>query len=183
MTKITMKNVNRTLPVFTVKLPDYEELNKHLLNLIGQYREKYPEKETHTNLRAWRSNYDSHIKEDRFDYLISKGCELATIVTEEYFEEKNITYLPSAFWVAQFDEGNWARKHHHYPADWALTYYVDVDENSAPIIFQDELVVKPENGLMVIFPGFLEHRVTKTETPRTVCAMNLVKKLDIIEVD
>tara|TARA_Y100001970_G_scaffold215941_1_gene264322 strand:- start:342 stop:902 length:561 start_codon:yes stop_codon:yes gene_type:complete len=186
MPKINMMSVNRSLPVFKVIVDDHENLNKHLLDLVKEYRDKYPEKETHTNLRAWRSSYDTHINEDRFNFLIDQACELATVVSRSYFqqdEKLDEKYLPSAFWVAQFDEGNYARNHHHYPNDWAVTYYIDVDENSAPIVFEDELTVQPENGLMVIWPGFLKHRVPHTTSSRTVAAMNLVKKLDIIEVD
>ena len=68
MVAINTMHVKRKISVFTSKLPDYEDLNRNLLTLIKQYREKYPEKEEHTNLRgAWRSDYESHIKEDRFD--------------------------------------------------------------------------------------------------------------------
>ena len=181
MVAINTMHVKRRISVFTSKLPDYEDLNKNLLTLIKQYRDKYPEKEEHTNLRgAWRSDYESHIKEDRFDYLIDKACELASVITKQHSDyNSDVKYLPSGFWVGQYDKGNYARKHHHAPNDFACVYYIDVDENSSPIIFEDDLVVKPENGMIVMFPGFLNHRVTETKSPRTIAAMNLVKKLDI----
>ena len=174
---INTVQVKRKISVFTYKLPDHENLNRQLLTLIKQYREKYPEKEEHTNLRAWRSDYESHIKEDRFDYLIQKVCEVASLITKHHEDYKaEVDYLPSGFWVGQYDKGNYARKHHHAPNDFACVYYVDVDEDSAPIIFEDDLIVKPENGMIVIFPGFLNHRVAHTQSPRTIAAMNLIKR-------
>ena len=77
MIAITMSTVDKKVPVFTTYLPDYETLNPQLITLIKQFREKYPEREEHTNLRAWRSSYESHLQEDRFDFLIDKGCDAA----------------------------------------------------------------------------------------------------------
>ena len=34
-----------------------------------------------------------------------------------------------------------------------------------------------------MFPGDLNHRVEPTDSPRTIAAMNLVKKLDIVEIE
>ncbi len=178
MSKVTMRNVKKQQPVFTTILDNYENLNKHLLKLIASYREAYPKTEEHTNLRAWRSEYDTHCREEKFDFLIQECCALANSVTKSLYDETS-PFLPSGFWIAQYDEGNYARKHHHYPADWSAVYYIDVDSNSSPIIFEDNLSVAPENGMMVLFPGTLEHRVEPTKSPRTVAAMNIVKRLDI----
>ena len=182
MVAINTMYCEKRLPVFTSKLPDYENYNKQMLELIKQYREKFPEKEEHTNLRAWRSQYDAHIKESRFEHLIDKCCEFATTVSKHIWDS-DLVYLPSAMWVGQYDKGNYARKHHHAPNDFACVYYIDVDENSSPIIFEDELVLPPESGMIAMFPGDLNHRVEPTDSPRTIAAMNLVKKLDIVEIE
>ena len=182
MSKIIMQNVDKKIPVFTSILDDHISLNKHLLNLIDGYRKDRPEKEEHTNLRAWRSEYDTHIKETKFDFLIEECARMARVCSKEVYDE-SCPLLPSGFWVAQYDEGEYARNHHHWPADWSAVYYIDVDESSAPIIFEDNLSVTPKNGMLVLFPGTLRHRVPKTDSPRTVAAMNLVKRLDILEVD
>ena len=179
---ISMRNVIKKLPVYTAMLDDYENLNKHLMKLISSYREAYPKKEEHTNLRAWRSEYDTHIKEDKFEHLIEECSRMAKVVSDDFYDTSG-PLLPSGFWVAQYDEGEYARNHHHYPADWSAVYYIDVDERSAPIIFEDDVSVAPKSGMMVLFPGNMRHRVPKTDSPRTVAAMNLVKRLDILEVD
>ena len=180
MSAITMSTVDKKVPVFSTFLPDYETLNPKLITLIKQYREKYPEREEHTNLRAWRSSYETHLQEDRFDFIIQKGCDAAKCVAKEYWLAPDVHYLPSAFWMCMYEKGEYARQHHHYPSDVSIVYYVDVKDDSAPIVFEDSLTIQPKNGMMLIFPAWLQHRVLETESERIVIAMNLVKKLDII---
>ena len=107
----------KRLPVFTSKLPEYEDYNKHMLDLIKQYREKFPEKEEHTNLRAWRSQYDAHIKEDRFEHLIDKCCEFATFVSKNIWDA-DLVYLPSAMWVGQWCSNRSMGLYYDCPLAW-----------------------------------------------------------------
>ena len=79
------------------------------------------------------------------------------------------------FWSAEYTEGNYARKHGHYPSDWAVVYYIEVEENASPLRFADRLDVVPEEGMLVLFPGILEHRVKPTTGRRVCAAMNLHK--------
>ena len=50
-----------------------------------------------------------------------------------------------------------------------------VEENASPLRFEDRLDVQPEEGMLVMFPGILDHRVKPTEGRRVCAAMNLHK--------
>lgn len=59
--------------------------------------------------------------------------------------------------------------HNHYPCDVSAVYYVSVPEGSGALIFKSELnkydpkhvSFKPKPGMLVIFPGFVEHGVSR----------------------
>ena len=75
-------------------------------------------------------------------------------------------------WIAQYDKGDHAERHYHYPLDWSAVYYINVEDNASPIIFGEDVKVQPENNMMLLFPGWLNHRVPKTKSKRTLIAMN-----------
>ena len=78
-------------------------------------------------------------------------------------------------WIAQYDKGDHAERHYHYPLDWSAVYYINVEDNASPIIFGEDVKVQPENNMMLLFPGWLNHRVPKTKSKRTLIAMNFNK--------
>lgn len=45
----------------------------------------------------------------------------------------------------------------------------------SPIIFEGDLKVYPENGMLVLFPAMLHHEVPPTDARRTVISMNVDK--------
>ena len=50
MSKINMRSVNRSLPVFKVIIDEHENLNKHLLDLVKEYRD--------TSGKLWKTDVD-----------------------------------------------------------------------------------------------------------------------------
>ena len=72
-----------------------------------------------------------------------------------------------------YEGGDYTKKHFHFPSTFAAGIYIDVDENSAPIVFEDQLTVVPTSGSLVVFPALLEHQVPKTDSKRIVIAMNI----------
>ena len=65
-------------------------------------------------------------------------------------------------------------RHDHYPATVASAFYVSVPEGGGEIWFGDyhnkypdcgrEIVFKPEEGMFLLFPGHLEHFVTRNRS-------------------
>ena len=60
-------------------------------------------------------------------------------------------------------------RHHHYPADVAAVYYVSVPKGSGQLCFYHEynkfnphmIKYKPEEKTFLLFPGLLEHSVSR----------------------
>ena len=52
---------------------------------------------------------------------------------------------------------------------------MNVEKESSPIIFGENDEVYPKKDMMLIFPGWLNHRVPPTKGKRTVVAMNFFR--------
>ena len=76
-----------------------------------------------------------------------------------------------------YEDGESTQRHSHLPFDYSSCYYVDVEPDSAPIIFEkDLLTIQPENGMLLIWPSILEHEVPPTKGKRMGISMNIVNK-------
>lgn len=174
---INVQKVDKPCPVFTTKIPNYERVNKELKEYIEIHRHKYIGTKMSNLKTDWRSSFTMHeecpdliIKE-----LIDFSLDVSLKLSSYYQNDLSVPMYVDNFWIAEYSEGNYARKHGHYPADWAAVYYIEVEDNASPLCFEDRLDVMPEEGMLVMFPGILEHRVKPTKGRRVCAAMNLHK--------
>ena len=174
---IKVQKVERPCPVFTTTVPDYNRVNQELKEYIERHRHKYIGTKM-SNLKCdWRSSFLMHYEcpEPIIKELISFSLEVADTLSSYYQKDLSVPMYVDNFWIAEYEKGNLARKHGHYPADWAAVYYIEVEEDASPLCFEDRLDVHPEEGMLVMFPGSLEHRVKPTMGRRVCAAMNLYK--------
>lgn len=97
-------------------------------------------------------------------------------------------------WVNLHDEGGYNTQHNHAGAYLSCSFYLSVPEGSGDLVLIDPRpganlldlegketncksvkIITPKEGLLVIFPSWLEHRVEPHENiePRISTAMNL----------
>ena len=183
MNDYQQKSVLMALPVYTTKL-DID--NERLKKIILLHRKRYPETNK-SNVKAWHSDYKTHLKDFRFQPFIDEIINNIRRI-KQYdptfcgFAGFEKTLHLRDFWINMYD-GNGihhAVKHQHFPCPYAATYYVETEENSAPILFHGlkNLKIVPESGTLVVWPGFIYHSVPPTQGKRTVLAMNLLVKND-----
>tara|TARA_B100000287_G_scaffold80435_1_gene72814 strand:+ start:170 stop:742 length:573 start_codon:yes stop_codon:yes gene_type:complete len=166
-----------TLPVYRTIIPP-EDYN--LKEIIEDYRKENEEIAYRSNVKAWHSDWNTHKKDSRFQPIIDRAIDVCEYINREYI---NILLKLECyeFWAAQYQRTEYALPHRHYPVDWACVYYVELEDNSSPIVFLNDpsalegfpIAVKP--GMMLFFPGHMYHGVPPTQGKRTVLAMNLVK--------
>ena len=183
MNQIDSKNVLVSLPIYTQKL-DLD--NERLKEIIRLHRKRYPETND-SNVKAWHSDYKTHLKDFRFKPFIDEIIQSIKNI-KQYddsfcgFSGFEKTLHLRDFWINMYDanSGHHAIPHQHFPCPYAATYYVETEENSAPIHFHGLKTLKfvPESGTLVVWPGFIYHSVPATEGKRTVLAMNLLVKND-----
>jgi hypothetical protein len=182
---MNISKLDQNLSIFSITLDNYQELNQQLKEVIEEHRKLYPET-NNSNVKAWHSNWESHKDNPKFKLIVDKVLELCEVVSLEYFNRK-IQFECSNMWAIQYEKGEYAVKHSHYPSDFACVYYVDVEPGCSPIIFEEELEVFPQNGMLLIFPANLQHEVPPTDSKRIVISMNVdrigSRNMDVVKMD
>ena len=168
--------VVKQLPVFTTFLYDHNNINADLIKLIDQYQRSSPDGLKHsTNLNAWRTDYLTQNDTTDFNFLIKIILKFISSVNDSYFNDNQTQYECFNFWAMKYTEGDCAYKHNHYPADFSCVYYISVTDESSPIIFENKLKIQPKNGMLVLFPGCINHNVFPTKDKRIAFSANFNK--------
>ena len=134
------QHVYKAMPVFSTILADHVEFNKYLKQVILEHREKNPES-TKSNVKAWHSSWMTHQENPKFQPLVDRVCNACTFLSAGYFQCQSLEFVPFNFWAMMYEEGEHTIRHSHFPSDFSCCYYVDVDTESSPIIFDIEFSV------------------------------------------
>jgi hypothetical protein len=175
MGQINTSTIHKELPIFDTIIDNHDRINRYLSSLIDD-EQSNPEYASHeSNVKAWHTDYLLHLNNKKFEPIINLAIKFCEHVSSEYYSTEDLKYGCVNFWAMRYTKGNYAIKHNHFPADFSCVYYVDVKEKSSPIIFEDTHVVYPKNGMMILFPGSIDHDVPPTDHDRTVVSLNLRK--------
>ena len=100
---------------------------------------------------------------------------------QDFFHENtslDIETFMTTCWGSIYQKGDYSEIHAHVPALYSWVYYVDVDDDAAPLHFPRKILgqlpkglgyrdktsdsgfyYKPKSGTGVLFPGWFEHQV------------------------
>ena len=180
-----VQHVPKAMPVFTTILEDHVEMNKYLKQVILEHRQKFPET-TKSNVKAWHSSWTTHQENPKFQPLIGRVLDACKFISAGYYECDDIEYNVINMWAMMYEDTEWTKRHSHFPSDYAVAYYVDVEPGSAPVIFESvqkdglhdnnqPLTLQPQNGMLAIWPAMLHHEVPPTKGRRMCISMNIEK--------
>ena len=168
--------VSKPLPVFKSILDKHEELNYYLKKVILEHR-KYNPKSNSSNVKAWHSSWQTHLENKNFQSIQDIVVNACDFISSEYFKCPGLYWEVKNLWAMMYEDGESTQRHSHLPFDYSSCYYVDVEPDSAPIIFEKNLLtIQPENGMLLIWPSILEHEVPPTKGKRMGISMNIVNK-------
>ena len=183
-------------PIWTAKIDNYEEINFMMNNYINNLRERDPKGLIKSNLKGWHSrNFD--IKDDEpknFIEAIKKNINKA--INDMGWDLTNQEVTLSNMWAIMNKKGAMNQKHSHSNSDLSAAYYVTAKEGCGDIVFYDPRPgkvykhplsnkpnllnannngVKPESGMLVLFPSYLEHSVNPntSDHERIVISFNI----------
>ena len=74
-------------------------------------------------------------------------------------------------WFNTMNVGDKLKIHKHEESIVSGAFYINVGDNSVPLIFSTQQV-KPKNGLLVLFPSEMEHYTEPEREQRTVMSFN-----------
>jgi hypothetical protein len=123
------------------------EITKELIDLVLKLKEYHPSRQM-TNRGGWRS--DKFTEEEPWITLLREQVESICKSTTR------------RFWININGRGHWNEWHTHEFARYACVFYLQVPTDSGDIVFRKDGVeysFTPYPGLMLMFPGLLEHKV------------------------
>ena len=180
---IDTRYVEKKTPIFTTLIDGHDEMNQYVKYHILEMKKQHPEGVDESNVKAWRSDWFTHKITKVFDPLVDMMGSACDYIAENYYDyeysEPDVKFKPFNFWVMDYVDGDKTLEHNHFPTDFSCVYYVDVEEGCAPLIIEGE-TIQPENGLLVVFPGHLNHIVPPNKGRRMCASGNFhLKPVDI----
>jgi hypothetical protein len=123
---------------------------------------------------AFMSSWLSHKENKNFLPLVEVVTERCRHVLREFFSIKKYVNIECVnCWGAVYEPGDYTLHHHHVPFLLSACVYLQLSDNSSNIFF-DDTEMPVQEGDILVFPGYLRHRVPATEGHRIVVAMNFI---------
>jgi hypothetical protein len=146
---------------------------------LDELRISHPES-TPSNVKAvYMSPWKSHLLNTKLHPICNSVIHTVKQICKDFWntdmEGLNLDFLIADCWGVTYEQSDKTIIHSHFPSDFSAVIYLDADDDSAPIIFEEKLLVKPKPNTLIIFPGYLRHEVPENNGKRTVLAMNLNK--------
>jgi uncharacterized protein (TIGR02466 family) len=183
-------------PIWISKIDNYKNINEDLLSYITDLQNKNPQGIIKSNFKGWHSK-DFNLKEDIPSKFISGiGNYINTALNDMSWDLTSQFIKITNMWSIVNEGGAWNQKHHHSNSDISAAYYVSAYDDCGDIVFYDPRParvykfpvakspnklnatinsVKPEAGLLILFPSYLEHSVNPnlSNKKRIVVSFNL----------
>jgi uncharacterized protein (TIGR02466 family) len=183
-------------PIWASKISNFEIVNKEMFEYITSLQKNDPLGVIKSNFKGWHSkNFDLRNDQPKnFIKSIKNNINLA--IDEMGWDLINQSVKIKNIWAIINEKDAWNQKHHHSNSDLSAAYYVSAHENCGDIVFYDPRPapvhnhptsktpnklnatvnsIKPEPGMLVLFPSYLEHSVNPnlSNKKRVVISFNI----------
>jgi hypothetical protein len=143
---------------------------------VTELRQHHPDS-TPSNVKAiYMSPWKSHLLTDQLTPLIKLVADKIKQASKQHLgtdlEALNYELAVADCWCAIYDTSNYTVPHTHIPSSYSAVVYLEMDDSSAPIVFNNTIAVNPVSGTLVFFPGHLLHHVPATQGKRIIVAIN-----------
>ena len=176
---VTEFEVPTTAVVYGLSIAQSHEALALARQAIDELRQSHPES-TPSNVQAvYMSPWKSHLLNDKLKPLTQLIEQLTTQTVHQSLNtdlgKLGWRLSVTDCWGAIYEETDHTLPHTHFPADFAAVIYLEAGPQCAPLVFDGGVMVQPQQGTLVIFPGGLRHHVPRNADRRVVVAMNLYK--------
>ena len=183
-------------PIWAEKIIGYEKVNREMLAYILNLQKKDPVGVLKSNFKGWHSK-DFNMKDTNpINFITSIKNNLNTSIKDMNWDLNIQSVKISNMWAIINQKGAWNQKHQHSNSDISAAYYVTAHEGCGDIVFYDPRParvykqpiakspnklngtvnsIKPEAGMLVLFPSYLDHSVNPnmSDKKRIVISFNL----------
>lgn len=185
--------------VWTTVFDDRESFNAELLKLAYQLRKKDPAGVANTNIKGWQSpNVLQNLEE--FEDMNRRILQVCQRIGESQHFQPDMIYRHQA-WINISPTGASNSVHYHANCHFSGVYYVSLQApECGSIFFRDprvasrmltypvskatdfttsEVRMRPEEGRLYVFPGWLEHgvEVNQSDRDRVSVSFNVLASL------
>lgn len=176
---INQMSVETSIPIFWTDLSHLLEELTLARQAIDELRESNPESVESNVKSVYMSPWKSHKLNDKLLPISRNVIDYTKQAVVQYLnndlDKLNWDLQVTECWGAIYEENDHTIPHKHFPADFSAVIYLEAEEDCAPIIFANNLIVHPKPNQMIIFPGMLLHSVPENTGKRVVLVMNMYK--------
>ena len=183
-------------PVWTLELENFKSVNEDMYNYIKNEQASDSNGINKSNIKGWHSkDFDlDHIEPKKFIKLISSSIE--QVMTDMNWDKEKQVVKINNMWAIINTGGSSNAQHQHGNSNISGAYYVRAPKNSGDIVFYDPRPapvyfhpnakspnllnaqvnsVSPKEGVLVLFPSYLDHSVNKnlSNEERIVISFNI----------
>lgn len=172
--------------VWATLLDDHKALNNSLMEQIAQLQQQDPEGVDNTNVKGWQSpnNLQNLPAFEDINRFILQACQR---IAESLHFRQNLNYHLQS-WANVSPPGASNKIHYHANCHFSGVYYISLKApECGSIYFRDpriasrmmtwpveqlsdftaeEIQMRPEEGRLYVFPGWLEHGVEENRSDR-----------------
>ena len=183
-------------PVWTSKINAFDKINQEILDYIYELQKSDTKGLTKSNFNGWHSK-DFDLKEKTpTKFIKSLMVSINTALNDMNWDLDKQEVKITNMWAIINEKGAFNQKHHHGNSDISAAYYVKAHDDCGDIAFYDPRPapvfkhplakspnilnasvnsIKPEEGMLVLFPSYLEHSVNSnlSNKKRIVISFNL----------
>lgn len=163
--------ISSQLPYFTVDISKYQLELDTARDAIFELQQSHPHTESNVK-NYYTSPYDSHLKTRKLEPLNQLVLRLASFICQNALGQK-LDFKIVNCWGSIYMPGDYAVIHNHWPVFFSSIVYLDADDQSSPLILDNQICVSPKKSHLVLFPGWLDHEVPPTQSQRNIIAYNL----------
>tara|TARA_X000000368_G_scaffold107235_1_gene83291 strand:- start:662 stop:1249 length:588 start_codon:yes stop_codon:yes gene_type:complete len=183
-------------PIWASKINNYEETNKEMHEYIIDLQSKDPDGISKSNFKGWHSKDFDMKHEQPKNFITSIKNNVNFALNDMGWDLNKQTVKIKSVWAIINRKDAWNQKHHHSNSDLSAAYYVSAHDKCGDIVFYDPRPapvhnhpiskfpnklnatvnsIKPEPGMLVLFPSYLEHSVNPnlSDEKRIVISFNL----------
>ena len=164
-------------PIIQERVAFKDGLNEELVAIIRSHGDTQRHK---TNVKANMSSWFMQKQHAQFQIVGDKAISIA-----KKNSPHDIGMELFDCWGVIYQKDDWTKVHDHWPHLWSFVYYIQCGENDSPLEFPDvrrhgEHLVQPLSGDMVLFPGWLRHKVSPqlADNERIIVSGNLHPKIN-----
>ena len=142
----------------------------------------------------WQNLWDTHLISDpNFEENILPYHFSRELRNHLYNYTGSDGWSQQASWMACLEPGHYAHAHHHGHADLSGVYYYKTTGDDGDLFFQTPnlasttsvwsnqphtISMKPEQGKIILFPGYLMHGIRTNTTPHTRLSVSFNMRFD-----